>query len=150
MTKEEKVSQIREQLEKDFLSRGEHFVYSREEGRLRWEKNLNSAALSSYVSSAETKEEALKNAYSVAREMITAMAPPVPVKVSVNGEGSYTNGKVLNVGTAHFDDNDISLAEKMDAFVADESLLERAGNAAGNLVSSNAGATMRVFESLGL
>ena len=41
-------------------------------------------------------------------------------------------------------------AEKMDAFVADESLLERAGNAAGNLVSSNAGATMRVFESLGL
>ena len=41
-------------------------------------------------------------------------------------------------------------AEKMDAFVADESLLERAGNAAGNLVTSNAGATMRVFESLGL
>ena len=41
-------------------------------------------------------------------------------------------------------------AEKMDAFVEDESLLERAGNAAGNLVSSNAGATMRVFESLGL
>lgn len=118
MTKEEKVSQIREQLEKDFLSRGEHFVYSREEGRLRWEKNLNNEALSSYISSSETKEEALKQAYSVAREMITAMAPPVPVKVSVNGdEGSYTDGKVLNVSTAHFDDNDISLAEKMDAFV---------------------------------
>lgn len=117
MTKEERVAQIREQLEKDFLSRGEHFVYSREEGRLRWEKNLNSAALSSYISSSDTKEEALKHAYSVAREMITAMAPPVPVKVSVNGKDSYTNGEVLNVSTAHFDDKDISLAEKMDAFV---------------------------------
>ena len=41
-------------------------------------------------------------------------------------------------------------AEKMDAFAADEKLLECAGRAAGNLVSANAGATSRIFAHLGL
>lgn len=41
-------------------------------------------------------------------------------------------------------------AEKMDAFAADEKLLEQAGKAAGELVSTNAGATARIFEHLGL
>ncbi len=41
-------------------------------------------------------------------------------------------------------------AEKMDAFAADEALLEYAGKAAGDLVSTNAGATARIFEHLGL
>ena len=41
-------------------------------------------------------------------------------------------------------------AERMDAFVADGALLEKAGKAAGNLVLDNAGATARIFEHLGL
>jgi 3-deoxy-D-manno-octulosonic-acid transferase len=41
-------------------------------------------------------------------------------------------------------------AEKMDAFVADRALLEKAGKAAGDLVLYNAGATARIFEHLGL
>jgi hypothetical protein len=36
------------------------------------------------------------------------------------------------------------------AFAADAALLESAGKAAGDLVSTNAGATARIFESLGL
>ena len=40
--------------------------------------------------------------------------------------------------------------EKMDAFAADERLLEHAGKAAGELVSTNAGATAKIFEHLGL
>lgn len=41
-------------------------------------------------------------------------------------------------------------AQRMDAFAADAALLESAGKAAGDLVSTNAGATARIFESLGL
>ena len=41
-------------------------------------------------------------------------------------------------------------AEKMDAFAADAVLLEKAGKAAGDLVSTNAGATARIFRHLGL
>lgn len=41
-------------------------------------------------------------------------------------------------------------AERMDAFVADGVLLEKAGKAAGDLVLDNAGATARIFEHLGL
>ena len=40
--------------------------------------------------------------------------------------------------------------ERMDAFASDEKLLERAGKAAGDLVSTNAGATSRIFSHLGL
>ena len=40
-------------------------------------------------------------------------------------------------------------AEKMEAFAADEALLEYAGKAAGDLVATNAGATARIFEHLG-
>lgn len=41
-------------------------------------------------------------------------------------------------------------AEQMNAFAADASLLQRAGKAAGDLVSTNAGATARIFKHLGL
>ena len=41
-------------------------------------------------------------------------------------------------------------AERMDAFVADGKQLERAGKAAGGLVSDGAGATARIFAHLGL
>lgn len=41
-------------------------------------------------------------------------------------------------------------AERMQAFVADESLLAAAGRAAGELVSANSGATARIFEHIGL
>ena len=42
------------------------------------------------------------------------------------------------------------LEERMNAFAADEALLKRAGKAAGDLVSTNAGATTRIFKHLGL
>ena len=41
-------------------------------------------------------------------------------------------------------------AEKMDAFTADSVLLEKSGKAAGDLVSTNAGATASIFRYLGL
>jgi 3-deoxy-D-manno-octulosonic-acid transferase len=40
--------------------------------------------------------------------------------------------------------------EKMETFVSDDSLLKRAGKAAGDLVAENAGATSRIFAHLGL
>lgn len=42
------------------------------------------------------------------------------------------------------------LEDRMNAFVADASLLKAAGKAAGDLVSTNAGATARIFKHLGL
>ena len=42
------------------------------------------------------------------------------------------------------------IEDKMNAFAADESLLKAAGKAAGDLVSTNAGATARIFKHLGL
>ena len=41
-------------------------------------------------------------------------------------------------------------AERMEAFVADAQLLERAGRAAGDFVAGSVGATARIFEHLGL
>jgi 3-deoxy-D-manno-octulosonic-acid transferase len=42
------------------------------------------------------------------------------------------------------------IEDKMKAFADDASLLEAAGKAAGDLVSTNAGATARIFKHLGL
>lgn len=44
----------------------------------------------------------------------------------------------------------IAFEEKMDAFAADAALLDKAGKAAGDYVSSNSGATAKVFKELGL
>lgn len=44
----------------------------------------------------------------------------------------------------------ITFEEKMDAFAADEALLDKAGKAAGDYVSSNSGATAKIFKELGL
>lgn len=44
----------------------------------------------------------------------------------------------------------IAFEEKMDAFAADEALLDKAGKAAGDYVSSNSGATGKIFKELGL
>ena len=44
----------------------------------------------------------------------------------------------------------IAFEEKMDAFAADEALLDKAGKAAGDYVSSNSGATAKIFKELGL
>ena len=44
----------------------------------------------------------------------------------------------------------IAFEEKMDAFAADAALLDKAGKAAGDYVSSNSGATAKIFKELGL
>lgn len=44
----------------------------------------------------------------------------------------------------------IAFEEKMDAFTADAALLDKAGKAAGDYVSSNSGATAKIFKELGL
>ncbi|MBQ3243527.1 MAG: 3-deoxy-D-manno-octulosonic acid transferase [Bacteroidaceae bacterium] len=44
----------------------------------------------------------------------------------------------------------IAFEEKMDAFAADAALLDKAGKAAGDYVSSNSGATGKIFKELGL
>lgn len=44
----------------------------------------------------------------------------------------------------------IAFEEKMDAFAADVALLDKAGKAAGDYVSSNSGATGKIFKELGL
>ena len=118
LTKEQ-LADLRERLTSDFLERGEHYVYERGEGRLNWEKTLSGDSLSSCFCDARTLEEALKAAYGVARGVIVAMNPPFKVNVTIDPDGSdsFTDGKTVVVSTAHFDDKDLTLGEKMDAFV---------------------------------
>ena len=91
-------SEIISILKEDFLDRdGETFVKARKEGRLGWENGLSSGAYSEYMLRPASQEELIRNAYSVAKDMITAMDTPFRVKISITGKKSATDGRTVFV-----------------------------------------------------
>ena len=100
---------------------GETFLKIRKKGRIGWEKTLEEGeSYSAYLLEAPTQEDLIKRAYSLAKDMIVVMDPPfkVGVKITKNSaEGSYTDGKVVCVNTAMFDDPELSVGEKLDTFL---------------------------------
>lgn len=111
-------SEIVSILKEDFLDRdGETFVKARKEGRLGWENGISSGAYSEYMLRPASQEELIRNAYSVAKDMITAMDTPFRVKISITGKKSATDGRTVFVATWYFDDKDLSVGEKLDIFV---------------------------------
>ena len=100
---------------------GETFLKIRKKGRIGWEKTLEEGeSYSAYLLEAPTQEDLIKRAYSLAKDMIVVMDPPfkVGVKITKNAtEGSYTDGKVVCVNTAMFDDPELSVGEKLDTFL---------------------------------
>lgn len=98
---------------------GETFLKIRKKGRIGWEKTLEEGeAYSAYLLEAPTQEDLIKRAYSLAKEMIVVMDPPFKVGIKISkGTDSYTDGKVVCVSTAMFDDSELSVGEKLDTFL---------------------------------
>lgn len=100
---------------------GETFLKIRKKGRIGWEKTLEKdEAYSAYLLEAPTQEDLIKRAYTLAKDMIVVMDPPFKVSVKITtgtDGGSFTDGKVVCVNTAMFDDPELSVGEKLDTFL---------------------------------
>lgn len=98
---------------------GETFLKIRKKGRIGWEKTLEEGeAYSAYLLEAPTQEDLIKRAYSLAKDTIVVMDPPFKVGIKISkGTSSYTDGKVVCVSTAMFDDSELSVGEKLDTFL---------------------------------
>ena len=113
-------NEIISRLKEDFLDRdSKTFVRARQEGRLGWERSLSSGSpYSGYMLAPASQEDLIKNAYSVAKDMITAMDTPFKVRINITGERSATDGKTtVYVATECFDDKELPAGEKLDVFV---------------------------------
>ena len=99
---------------------GETFLKIRKRGRIGWEKTLEKdSSYSSYLLESPTQEDLIKRAYNLAKETIIVMDPPykVHVKITTGSGDSFTDGKVVCVNTAMFDDPELSVGEKLDTFL---------------------------------
>lgn len=113
------ISEIRSKLGNDFLERDSKTrTFARRKGRLGWESRAGGAGLSSFAVDIKTQEEAVKEAYHLAQDMIAAMDTPFKVRIKINpaGEESCTDSKVVVVSTKHFEDASLSLGDRVDIF----------------------------------
>lgn len=109
-----------DELMDDWFERdGETYTKIRKKGRLGWEKELEEGeSYSAYLLEAPTQEDLIKRAYTLARETIVVMDPPFKVNVRITtGDSSGTDGKTVMVSTKMFDDPELSVGEKLDAFL---------------------------------
>lgn len=106
-------------LEDWYERESESFVKIRKHGRLGWEKSLKEGeAYSSYLLEAPTKADLIRRAYSLARDMIAVMNPPMKVTVRITpNDTSCTDGKVVYTSTKVFDDLELDNGEKLDVFL---------------------------------
>lgn len=106
-------------LTKDFLERdGDTFIKVRRTDRLGWESTIPSdGAYSTAVTNAATKEDALKEAYRLACDMITVMDFKDKVTVKICPNESSTNGRNVFVATKVFDEPGMTLGKQLDAFL---------------------------------
>ena len=100
---------------------GDTFTRIKKDGRIGWESTLSDGdSYSAYFMEAPSQEELIKRAYSLAKDTITAMDPPfkVCIKITTNrGGSSGTDGRLVCVNTAMFDDEELSVGEKLDTFL---------------------------------
>lgn len=113
-------SVIDELLDDWFERDGETFLKVRKDGRVGWESTLEEGdSYSAHLIEAPTKDDLLKRAYQLATEMLVVMDSPfkIRVKISKGGGGSYTDGKTVCVNTDMFDDEELSVGERLDTFL---------------------------------
>lgn len=98
---------------------GETFTKIRKKGRIGWEETLEEGeAYSAYLLEAPTQEDLIKRAYTLAKETLVVMDPPFKVGVKITtGDSSGTDGRVVSISTKMFDDPELSVGEKLDAFL---------------------------------
>lgn len=111
-----------DELMEDWLERdGETFTHIRKKGRLGWEETLEREdSYSDYFSEDMSKRDMIKRAYSMARDMITVMDPPFRVIIRISnhkGMTGGTDGKYLYASTAVFDEEELSIGERLDTFL---------------------------------
>lgn len=106
-------------LMEDWLERDpETFTFKRKTNRLGWEKRLTGSSYSEYILSSPTMRDLIKRAYGLATDMIVVMNPPFKVQVRISPKsGSATDGRILLVSTKMFDDGELTVGEKLDAFL---------------------------------
>ena len=115
LTKEQKL----EILTKDFLERdGDRFVRIRRTGRLGWEDTLpHQGVYSSYVLDSCNQEELISRAYQLASNMITVMDSDKKVRIKITQDDSATDAQTVWVATKVFDEPDLTIGQKLDAFL---------------------------------
>ena len=109
-----------DELMDDWFERdGETFTKIRKKGRIGWEETLEEGeAYSAYLLEAPTQEDLIKRAYTLAKETLVVMDPPFKVGVKITtGDSSGTDGRVVSISTKMFDDPELSVGEKLDAFL---------------------------------
>lgn len=95
-------------------------VHKSKKGRIGWEDTLEAEdSYSVFLSDSLTKEELIKRAYSIAKDMIVVMDPPFKVYIRISNHGGHgaTDGKYVYVSTKVFDDPELSVGEKFDVFL---------------------------------
>lgn len=98
---------------------GETYTKIRKKGRIGWEKTLEEGeAYSAYLLEAPTQQDLIKRSYNLAKETIVVMDPPFKVNVKITtGDSSGTDGRTVSISTKMFDDPELSVGEKLDAFL---------------------------------
>lgn len=106
-------------LTKDFLERdGDRFVKIRRTGRLGWEETLPKYGVySSYILDCTSPEELISRAYELARNMITVMDSDKKVQIKITSDDSATDASTVWVATKVFDEPELSVGQKLDAFL---------------------------------
>ena len=103
----------------DWFSRdGETYVHKRTKGRLGWESSLKTSSYSEFILASPTKEDLIKRAYSLAKDTLCVMDFPFSVNLRIGGDKSFSTGKrFVKVATDMFDDEDLSVGERLDTFL---------------------------------
>ena len=112
-------SELIEKLSKDWIERdGDSFVRIRKTGRLGWEETLEKGTpYSSYLLGSPTMEELIQRAYPMAKQTISAMDTPFKVGVKLSDTRSCTESRNVYVATGHFDNENLSVGQKLDIFL---------------------------------
>lgn len=102
----------------DLLERDGQYVAIRTEGRLGWEDTLpQDSAYSSVLLHPKSADELTKNAVTLARQMLAAMATSRRLRVYISPDTACTDGNAVFVATKVLDDDALPLGKRLDTFL---------------------------------
>lgn len=97
---------------------GETLTKITTKGRLDWETTLEEGdAYSVFFLEAPTQKDLITRAYSLAKDILVVMDPPMKVGLKLSSTKAYTEGTTVVVSTEVFDEVGFSVGEKLDTFL---------------------------------
>ena len=99
---------------------GETFIRATDKHRLGWEGTISSEGSYSdfFTGGKYSKKDIIKKAYVLAKDMMAVVDPPMRVNIKISkGSDSFTDGRTVVVGTQMFDDEELSVGERLDTFL---------------------------------